>query len=119
VTQAGAALIAFADSVGLIRGDWVAIDGSKFRAVSSAKSVGGREALTRDLAQMDSADAQDQIEIDTTAVAAALEKLAAHPEPEALHAYGWRQRTCLQRTNGGGCRARSDHRLGGDGPCRG
>lgn len=83
VTQAGTALIAFADSVGLIRGDWVAIDGSKFRAVSSAKSVGEREALTRYLAQMDSADAQDQIDIDTTAVAAALEKLAAHPEPEA------------------------------------
>lgn len=83
ITQAGAALIAFAGSVGLIRGEWVAIDGSKFRAVSSAKSVGQREALVRYLAQMESADAQDQIDVDPTAVAAALEALAAHPEPEA------------------------------------
>lgn len=83
ITQAGAALIAFAGSVGLIRGQWVAIDGSKFRAVSSAKSVGEREALAHYLAQMDHADAQDQVEIDSTAVAAALERLATHPEPEA------------------------------------
>jgi len=39
VTQAGAELIRFACSVGLVRGDWVAIDGSKFRAVSSSRSV--------------------------------------------------------------------------------
>lgn len=45
ITQAGGALIAFAGSVGLIRGESVAIDGSRFRAVSSAKSLGEREAL--------------------------------------------------------------------------
>jgi len=31
VTQAGAELVKFARSVGLIRGEWIAIDGSKFR----------------------------------------------------------------------------------------
>ena len=40
VTAAGAELIRFARSVGLIRGEWVAIDGSKFRAASSARSHG-------------------------------------------------------------------------------
>src|SRR5580692_1135850 len=39
VTQAGAELVKFARSVGLIRGEWIAIDGSKFRAVSSLSSV--------------------------------------------------------------------------------
>ena len=47
VTEAGAELIRFARSVGLVRGEWVAIDGSKFRAVSSARSVREREALKR------------------------------------------------------------------------
>jgi transposase len=37
VTEVGAELVRFARSVGLVRGDWVAIDGSKFHAVSSAK----------------------------------------------------------------------------------
>ena len=83
VTQAGAALIRFARSIGLIRGEWVAIDGSKFRAVSSAKGIGERESLQRYLAQMEAADAKDEIEVDATAVAAALEKIKAHPEPEA------------------------------------
>jgi len=31
VTQAGAELVKFARSVGLIRGEWIAIDGSKFK----------------------------------------------------------------------------------------
>jgi Transposase domain (DUF772) len=35
VTAAGAELIRFARSCGLIRGEWIAIDGSKFRAVAS------------------------------------------------------------------------------------
>src|SRR6266851_2645583 len=60
VTEAGAELIRLARSVGLVRGEWVAIDGSKFRAVSSARSVREREALKR-----------------------YLEKLKKHSEPEA------------------------------------
>jgi transposase len=34
VTEGGAELVRFARSVGLVRGEWVAIDGSKFQAVS-------------------------------------------------------------------------------------
>src|SRR6202790_1169011 len=58
VTQAGAELVKFARSVGLIRGEWIAIDGSKFRAVASMHSVLEREALHRYLAQMEKADAE-------------------------------------------------------------
>ncbi len=47
VTEAGAELVRFARSVGLVRGEWVAIDGSKFRAVSSARGVRERDALRR------------------------------------------------------------------------
>jgi transposase len=83
VTEAGAELIRFARSVGLVRGEWVAIDGSKFRAVSSARSVREREALKRYLDELASADAQDEVVIDPSTVAAALEKLKKHSEPEA------------------------------------
>ncbi len=83
VTEAGAELIRFARSVGLVRGEWVAIDGSKFRAVSSARSVREREALARYLEQMEQADVQDEVVIDPSAVASALEKLLQHPEPQA------------------------------------
>jgi transposase len=83
VTEAGAELIRFARSVGLVRGEWVAIDGSKFRAVSSARSVREREALKRYLDEVESADAQDEVVIDPSAVAAALKKLKKHSEPEA------------------------------------
>src|SRR5438876_3910959 len=48
VTEAGAELIRFARSVGLVRGEWVAIDGSKVRAVSSARSVREREGRKGD-----------------------------------------------------------------------
>lgn len=83
VTDAGAELIAFARTIGLVRGEWVAIDGSKFRAVSSSQSVHERKALERYLERMEQADAEDELEIDPAAVAAALEKLKQHPELEA------------------------------------
>ena len=83
VTEAGAELVRWARSVGLVRGEWVAIDGSKFRAASSARSVREREGLKRYLEEMESADAQDELEIDHTAVAEALKKLRQHPEPAA------------------------------------
>ena len=60
----------------------VAIDGSKFQAVSSVKSVREREALERYLEQLEQSDEQDEVVIDPSAVAAALEKLRQHPEPE-------------------------------------
>jgi transposase len=83
VTAAGAELVQFARLVGLIRGEWIAIDGSKFRAASSARSVLDREALQRYLDQMESADSEQETTIDDSAVTSALEKLRRHPEPEA------------------------------------
>ena len=83
VTQSGAELVHFARKVGLVRGEWVAIDGSKFRAVSSASAVREREAVKRYLDQLENADAQEEVVIDESAVAAALEKLKHDPEPEA------------------------------------
>jgi transposase len=83
VTDAGAELVRFARSVGLVKGETVAVDGSKFRAVSSAKSVRERDAVKRYLEQLDAADAQDEVVIDSSAVQAALEKLKSDPEPEA------------------------------------
>lgn len=83
VTRAGAELVQFARSVGLIRGEWIAIDGSKFRAVSSAHGVREREAIARYLDGLEAADAHDEVSIDPAAVAAALAKLQAHPEPDA------------------------------------
>lgn len=83
VTETGTELIRFARSVGLVRGEWVAIDGSKFRAVSSSHKVHERKMLERYLERMEQADAEEELEIDPAGVAAALEKLKQHPEPEA------------------------------------
>ena len=83
VTEAGAELVRFARSVGLVRGEWVAIDGSKFQAVSGIDGVREREALSRYLDEVERADAEDEVVVDPAAVAEALKKLRAHPEPEA------------------------------------
>jgi transposase len=83
VTEAGAELVRLARAAGLVRGEMVAVDGSKFRAVSSAKSVRERDAMQRYLEQLDAADEQEEVVIDPSAVRAALEKLKSHPEPEA------------------------------------
>ena len=83
VKEAGAELVRLGREVGLVRGEWVAIDGSKFRAVSSAARVKEREAVQRYLDEMEAADAQDEVVIDPSAVAAALEKLRKDAEPEA------------------------------------
>lgn len=83
VMEAGAELVGFARSVGLVRGEWVAIDGSKFQAVASARSVAERKAIERYLDAVEAGDEQDEVIIDPAAVAAALKKLASDPEPEA------------------------------------
>jgi transposase len=83
VTAAGAELIRFARSCGLIRGEWIAIDGSKFRAVASIDSARERLALQRYLDSIEKADEEQQASIDPSAVQAALEKLKQHPESEA------------------------------------
>lgn len=82
VVQTGTELIAFARSVGLVRGEWIAIDGSKFRAASSVNSVHERVALQRYLERMETADSEEEPVVDPSAVATALEKLRQHAEPE-------------------------------------
>ena len=82
VTEAGVELVKFARSVGLIRGEWIAIDGSKFRAASSIGSVHERRALERYLESLEIADREDEPVMENSAVAAALEKLRRHAEPE-------------------------------------
>lgn len=83
VTAAGAELVRFARSVGLVGGEWVAIDGSKFQAVASARAVAERESVKRYLEAVEAGDRQEEATIDPARVAAALEKLASDPEPEA------------------------------------
>jgi len=83
ITETCAELVRFARSVGLVRGEWVAIDGSKFQAVSSASRVAERDAAKRYLARLDETDEQEELEIDETAVAEALKKLREDSEPEA------------------------------------
>jgi transposase len=83
VMAAGAELVRFAKSCGLIRGEWIAIDGSKFRAVASIDTVREKVALQRYLESMEKADAEPETKIDPSAVQVALEKLKQNPEPEA------------------------------------
>jgi transposase len=83
VVAVGAELVRFARGCGLIRGEWIAIDGSKFRAVASIDSARERLALQRYLDSIKKADEEQQASIDQSAVQAALEKLKEHPEPEA------------------------------------
>src|SRR2546425_7433267 len=82
VTEAGAELVRLARSVGLVKGDTVAVGGLKVRAGSSAKSVREREAMKRYLEQLDAADEQDEVGVDPSAGEAALEKMQNDPEPE-------------------------------------
>ena len=56
ITRAGAGLIQWARSQAMLQSGWVAIDGSKFRAVSSQKRVLAREAMQRYLAGLDETD---------------------------------------------------------------
>jgi transposase len=83
VAEAGAELVRFARSAGLVRGEWVAIDGSKFQAVASARAVAERESVKRYLEAVEAGDQQEEATIDPSKVAAALEKLKSDPEPEA------------------------------------
>lgn len=82
-----AAFVRFCRGQGLIGGEWLAIDGSKFEAVASRKSVLSKERLLREqavldgqvaeyLAQLDATDAREGgSAIDAAAVRAALETL--------------------------------------------
>lgn len=92
--HAGAHFVRFCQGVGLVRGDWVAIDGSKFQAVASDKAVVGADALRQQQARLEqkmaeylvcleAADAQDgEPVIDPAAVREALAVL--HNEHAAV-----------------------------------
>ena len=83
VTAAGGELVRFAKNCGLIRGEWIAIDGSKFRAAASIDTVRERLALQRYRDNLEKADEEPQTHIDQSAVQTALEKLKQNPVPEA------------------------------------
>jgi hypothetical protein len=83
IVAAGAELVRFARDCGLIRGEWIAIDGSKFRAVASIDATRERVELRRYLDKIEKADEEQQTNIDPSAIQAALEKLKQHPEPDA------------------------------------
>src|ERR1700691_485415 len=80
ITEACAEVVSLATAVGVVRGEWVAIDGSKFQAASSAVRVAEREAAKRYLERVEAADQHEEIEIDETAVAAAVKKGVAERE---------------------------------------
>ena len=82
VTGAGVELVHFAKICGLIRGEWIAVDGSKFRAVASIDTARERFQLQRYLDNMEKLDREQTPEFDSAGVQAALERLKHHPEPE-------------------------------------
>ena len=92
-----AAFVRFCRGQGLIRGEWLAIDGSKFEVVASRKSVLSRERLLREQAALDrrvaeyleQLDAADAEEGETTIDAGAVrEALAVLQQKQAQTARG-------------------------------
>jgi transposase len=87
VRAAAAAFVRFCPGQGLIRGEWLAIDGSKFEAVASRKAVLSRERLLKEhaalerqvtdyLQRLDAADAAEaESALEAAAVREALEVL--------------------------------------------
>jgi transposase len=78
--RAEAALVEFARKQGMVTGEWVAIDGTKFRAQSSYESVRQRTEWESYLAEADDADQQEEAQRKRAEVE---RKLIEHPEPEA------------------------------------
>lgn len=83
ITDAGTCLVRFAKECGLVRGEWIAIDGSKFQAVSNADTVRERVALERYLDAIDKEECGESLTVDPTAIQDAIKKLEQHPEIEA------------------------------------
>lgn len=84
---AGARFVGFCRGVGLVKGEWIAIDGSKFQAVASSKAVVSRDRLQIQreqlehrmaayLAALDEGDAQEcEPQMEPQAIRAALDLL--------------------------------------------
>jgi transposase len=68
VIAAGAEPVLFGRGCGLIRGEWIAINGTKFRAVASIDSTRERLALQRYLDSIEKADEEQQASIYPSAV---------------------------------------------------
>lgn len=96
--RAGAELVRFCRQAGLIQGQWVAIDGSKFQAVASPKAVVRAADLAHEqvrleqrmsdyLSQLDAADGQERDpEVDRSKVLAALAQLRQRHATVAVQA---------------------------------
>ena len=65
------------------RGEWIAIDGSKFRAVASVDVTRERVELRRYLDKVEKTGEEQHASFDQSAVQGTLEKLRHHPEPDA------------------------------------
>ena len=88
IRETCAARVSLARSVGLGRGEWVAIEGSKFQAASRATQVAEREGAQRYVERVEAADQQAEMEIEETAVGAGLKKWQEDGEPEARFRHG-------------------------------
>lgn len=53
IRRTGAQFVGFCQGIGVVRGEWVAIDGSKFQAVASGKAVVHRDDLQRRQRQLE------------------------------------------------------------------
>ena len=70
---AGAELVRLAKSVGLIRGEWIAVDGSKFRAVASIDAAHERFQLQGYFNSMKKLHNEQTPEFDSASVQEALD----------------------------------------------
>jgi transposase len=83
IAAVGGEFLQFARAAKLIHEQWSVIDGSKFAAASSKDAVRERETVARYLEQLEKNDADEEPEISRDALAAAIEWLQQHPEPQA------------------------------------
>ena len=97
---ASAELVRFLRSAGLVRGNWVAIDGSKFQAVASRKSVISPASLERGIKRAEQRMEQYLAQLD--------EAVSRHQHDDALKRMDQRATTALH------CRASICHTEGPD-----
>lgn len=81
IKRAGAWFVRFCQEVGVVRGEWVAIDGSKFQAVASPKAVLHRKALLEEQARIEARIATYLVELDAGDAASPVEPTT---EPQAI-----------------------------------
>jgi hypothetical protein len=94
VTAGRVELVRLAKGCGLIRGEWVAIDGSNFRAVASIDTAREKFQLQRYLDSMEKLDNGESPEFDNAGVQAALGKEASHVVADAGYSNGEQAAKC-------------------------